>query len=249
MGAHETASSARGLDAVSRRTMLRWSALVGGSALAAGVAPRRLGAASSLQPSGGCAGSLPSALAAVLQKPRYARSTWSLLVADVATGEVLYALRPDQMALTGSVRKLYSVGLALRRLGPDHRFETTVCRQGTLDAQGVLQGIRVVTDPRAEVDLRRRAFLLRVRVFNRYGEGGWECTDFPPEDGQTPVGGIFLKQSCAKLVDNARRVLVRAHFFRKAGQTGFEADGRRRQGDFESSTRFEILSLAVPIPP
>jgi D-alanyl-D-alanine carboxypeptidase/D-alanyl-D-alanine-endopeptidase (penicillin-binding protein 4) len=59
---------------------------------------------------------------------------------DAATGEALYELRPDQMALTGSVRKLFSVGLALRRLGADHRFTTPVYRQGRVDAQGALRG-------------------------------------------------------------------------------------------------------------
>ena len=25
---------------------------------------------------------------------------------------------------------------------------------------------------------------------------GWTCTDFPPEPGETPAGGVLLKQSC-----------------------------------------------------
>jgi PBP4 family serine-type D-alanyl-D-alanine carboxypeptidase len=84
--------------------------------------------------------SLPSAITSVMQKPRYARSTWNLLVTDLATGETVYELNPDQWALTGSVRKLFSVGLALRQLGADHRFMTPVYRQGAVDAQGVLSG-------------------------------------------------------------------------------------------------------------
>lgn len=117
------------------------------------------------------------------------------------------------------------------------------------DRDGVLQGIRAVTDPRVEIEFRRRAFLLRVRVFNRYDTEGWDCVNLPPEEGQTPVGGIFLKQTCSKIVRDSRRIVVRAHFFRKPGQTGFEADGvQRREGEFESMTRFEILGLAVPPP-
>jgi D-alanyl-D-alanine carboxypeptidase/D-alanyl-D-alanine-endopeptidase (penicillin-binding protein 4) len=122
--------------------MLRWSALAGGSAVAVGLAPWGRSSASGPLPSDGCSGSstLPSAITAVMQKPRYARSTWNLLVTDVATGETLYELQPDQMALTGSVRKLFSVGLALEQLGADHRFTTPVYRRGTVDAQGVLTG-------------------------------------------------------------------------------------------------------------
>jgi D-alanyl-D-alanine carboxypeptidase/D-alanyl-D-alanine-endopeptidase (penicillin-binding protein 4) len=75
-----------------------------------------------------------------MQKPRYASSTWNLLVTDVDSGETLYDLLPDQMALTGSVRKLFSVGLTLRELGADYRFTNPVHRRGVVDTQGVLDG-------------------------------------------------------------------------------------------------------------
>jgi D-alanyl-D-alanine carboxypeptidase/D-alanyl-D-alanine-endopeptidase (penicillin-binding protein 4) len=105
--------------------------LAGGAALALRLARRSPAVASD---------SLPSAITEVMRKPRYAQSTWNLLVTDVATGETVYELTPDQRALTGSVRKLFSVGLALRQLGPDHRFTTPVYRQGTVDSQGALGG-------------------------------------------------------------------------------------------------------------
>lgn len=114
-----------------RRNMLRMSALTGGSALAAGLAGT--GGLSAQSP-------LPDAIAAVMTKPRYANATWNLFVTDVDTGETLYELRPDQLAFTGSVRKLFSVGLALRQLGADHRFSTPVYRRGEVDARGVLHG-------------------------------------------------------------------------------------------------------------
>ena len=90
---------------LNRRTLLQIAGQAGSSAVAFGLASQSRAAASN--------NALPSAITAVMQKPRYAQSTWSLLVADVATGEILYELHPDQMALTGSVRKLFSVGLAL----------------------------------------------------------------------------------------------------------------------------------------
>jgi D-alanyl-D-alanine carboxypeptidase/D-alanyl-D-alanine-endopeptidase (penicillin-binding protein 4) len=84
--------------------------------------------------------SLPAGITSVMRQPRYAKSTWNLLVTDVATNETVYELDPDHLALTGSVRKLFSVGLALRQLGADHRFATPVYRRGTVDAQGTLRG-------------------------------------------------------------------------------------------------------------
>lgn len=115
----------------SRRSVIRASVLVGGSAVALGFWPP---ARSQAQ------GSLPEAIASIMAKARYATARWSLLVLDLDSGETLYALRPDDMAFTGSVRKLFSVGLALRELGVNHRFETPVYRLGEVNSQGVLHG-------------------------------------------------------------------------------------------------------------
>ena len=127
---------------LTRRSMLRLSALAGSSAVILGATPRGRIPATVASPSADCspAGDLPSAITAIMQKPRYAGATWNLLVVDTATGETLYELRPDDMALTGSVRKLFSVGLALQQLGADHRFTTPVYRAGAVDARGMLSG-------------------------------------------------------------------------------------------------------------
>src|SRR5438067_13700213 len=100
MGAGEGSAFAAAARRMTRRAVLRWSALAGGSAVALGLAPWRGSAASSAMQGGDCSGSgalqgggcsgsgaLPSAITAVMQKPRYARATWNLLVADVASGE------------------------------------------------------------------------------------------------------------------------------------------------------------------
>ena len=100
-----------------RRDVLRWSALVGSSALAVGLVSWERSSAQA---------QLPAAIASVMRKPRYANATWNLFVTDVESGDVLYELNADQLAFTGSVRKLFSVGLALRTLGADHRITTPV---------------------------------------------------------------------------------------------------------------------------
>ena len=58
-----------------------------------------------------------------MDQPRYADATWSLLVTDVESGESFYELNADRMSFTGSTRKLFSVGMALRQLGADHRID------------------------------------------------------------------------------------------------------------------------------
>jgi len=109
------------------------------------------------------------------------------------------------------------------------------------DRGGVLRGIRLVTDPRAASHERRMAHMLRLSVLNRYDPDGWSCTDFPPATGETPVGGVFVKQRCEKITPE-RRLIVDARFLRKPGQSDIDpVTGEHKQGQFESSTRFEVF--------
>lgn len=83
---------------------------------------------------------LPASIQEIMDQPRYKDASWSLLATDVETGEVIYSLNPDQLSFTGSIRKLFSVGLALETLGADHRQETPVRRTGEVGPDGTLDG-------------------------------------------------------------------------------------------------------------
>ena len=85
-------------------------------------------------------GDLPRSIRAIMQKPRYSEAIWALRVVDVKTGAVIYDLNSREKLLTGSVRKLYSVGVTLNKFGDDYRFKTPVFRQGQVDAWGNLKG-------------------------------------------------------------------------------------------------------------
>ena len=114
------------------------------------------------------------------------------------------------------------------------------------DDGGILRGIRFVTDPRAAPGERRMAHLLRVAAINRYGPEGWTCVDEPPAEGETPVGGVFMKQKCRKTTAE-RDIAVEAHFLRKPGQSGTDpATGEYRGGQYESWTRFELMDPGFP---
>ena len=115
-----------------------------------------------------------------------------------------------------------------------------------LDDGGVVQGIRVVTDPRAPLDQRRFAHLLRQQIMIRYGRAGWDCVDQEPSPGQTDVGGLYINQICDKLFPGEKRIHLETHLFRKPGQDGLDDRGNYLPGDFESSTRFEIFAPDVP---
>jgi hypothetical protein len=117
------------------------------------------------------------------------------------------------------------------------------------DKDGVLRGIRMVSDPRGSPVERRMAHMLRLAVINRYDPEGWTCTDFPPAPGETPVGGgVFIKQRCEKHSPE-RDLMVEAHFLRKPGQSEVNpATGESTSGQFESWTRFEITDPSYKKP-
>jgi hypothetical protein len=110
------------------------------------------------------------------------------------------------------------------------------------DKDGVLRGIRMVSDPRGSIMERRMAHMLRLAIINRYDPDGWACTDLPPAAGETPVGGgVFIKQRCEKHTAE-RDLFVDARFLRKPGQSDINpTTGETTTGQFESWTRFELM--------
>ena len=78
-------------------------------------------------------------------------------------------------------------------------FPVTV--SALIDDGGTLRGIRLVSDPRGDTQNRDEAYLLRNFLTARFGRDGWACESLSPEDGETPVEGIFVKERCRKDID------------------------------------------------
>ena len=124
---------------------------------------------------------------------------------------------------------------------------------------GVLAGIRIVTDPRADyqdhitpANLRKRAdaYVLGRTIAARYGiDAARDCRSLPAAEGESAVGALFIKQSC-EMNDaiNGRRIVLQVNFFRKPGQSGVNPQFATQltQGQFESSARVEILHVDKP---
>jgi hypothetical protein len=123
------------------------------------------------------------------------------------------------------------------------------------DAGGVLEGIRIVTDPRPEhrvdttdADLRKRddAYLFGGRMAARFDiDAQRDCAASPPAEGESAVGGLFIKQSCERVdPEHGRKVALKVNFFRKPGQSAFnpQMSTQLTQGQFESSARLEVLN-------
>jgi hypothetical protein len=124
------------------------------------------------------------------------------------------------------------------------------------DDDGMLKGIRVVTDSRpdyrndiTETNLRKRAdaYLFGGLMVARYGmDAARDCVALPVAEGETAVGSLFVKQSC-ELTDVSRKLklIVHASYFRKTGQSGLnpQLPTQLTQGQFESSARLEISAI------
>lgn len=125
------------------------------------------------------------------------------------------------------------------------------------DARGVVKGIRVVTDTRADhrnetTDDRRRrrpeAYLFGRFMAARFDvEPARDCRALPAAPGESPVGTVFVKQVCER-TDTAlgRRFVVQANHYRKPGQSGVnpQQPTQLTRGQFESSARLEVWDLS-----
>lgn len=158
----------------------------------------------------GCgSGGDPDPISQIMNKPRYAaaKSTWSMIVMDANTGEVLDARQPDILVKTASVRKLYSVATALNVIGADHRFVTPVYRVGAVDATGKLTGNLIL---KASGDL---TFGGRQKP-----DGTVDFTDFDHNDARGFGGAILTPEDpLTALNDLARQV-------RASGVTAVDGD-------------------------
>ena len=114
-----------------------------------------------------------------------------------------------------------------------------------IDQTGRVQGYRIFTDPRAPEELRLEAYGIATVFRARYGSGsGWNCTDTPPEEGQTPIQQVFINRRCLKIADGKQIVVESRRYFRK-GEALFDPhSARQTRNAFESSARLEVIDAA-----
>jgi len=154
------------------KTLQRYAAVTLVSAMwAFGVVVPRLGAQSKLKTNpAACCGARKQSTASKKATARFAarvgdllgtapasKGDWGLLIVDAESGETLYEQNADRYFVPASNMKLFTTALALAKLGPEHRFHTTLETQGTISNGGVLSG-DVVLVGRGDPNLSNRKF-------------------------------------------------------------------------------------------
>lgn len=128
-------------------------------------------------------------------------------------------------------------------------FQIPVIASLLFDEHGFVAGLRLVTDPRTDSEIRERGNNLFGVLQTRFGETDWTCADLPPAAGESPYRGTYTKQRCQKRDAAAGVVrILEKHFYRKAGQATIDrATGLATEGQFVSMSRYEAF-LAEPVP-
>lgn len=142
-------------------------------------------------------------------------------------------------------REQFEEELWLQQYGGTRMANFPVVLSLLFDDAGIARGFRVVTDTRAAIEDRGRAYLLRQRVMPMYGDGEWDCIDRPPKPGESGVGDVFINQVCKKTLDG-KYVRIETHFFRRPGQTGVDVNGQFVPGEYDSLTRWEVFDASLP---
>ena len=116
-----------------------------------------------------------------------------------------------------------------------------------VDANGLVQGTRIITDPHAAEELRMNAYTIAVAFKARFGVEGWACEDLPAAAGETPIAGVFVKERCRKTAEG-ENVVVESRYYYKPGQGMADpVTGLATVNQFESSARMEAIAARAVV--
>lgn len=128
-----------------------------------------------------------------------------------------------------------------------------VITSALFDDDGVLKGVRMVTDPRPEKQQdnewaalrpREEHYLLGAYLAGQFGiKAAEHCTKIPLAEGESPVSGQVVKQDCERTdAEEGLRYVLQQRFLRKEGQADRDPHtGALTSGQYESMARAEIF--------
>ncbi|HLK82414.1 MAG TPA: hypothetical protein VKT99_13120 [Xanthobacteraceae bacterium] len=142
----------------------------------------------------------------------------------------------DEMEYIARARRS---GILIRQYQANSLAGQPIITSFLIDNAGLVQGYRIVNDPRAEGSVRIDAFNL-ADLFKGIAGMGIPCKDLPPAEGERPIDDIFIKEICEqKTGDQVVRVESRRYY--KPGQYAVDPnENRLTENQFESSARLEV---------
>src|SRR6266404_8938473 len=101
---------------------------------------------------GGAQEQKPAATLAELQQrlsehvsqPRFAAALWGVKIVSLDSGKTLFEHNPQKLFSPASNSKLYTVAVALDRLGADYRIKTSLYSQARPNQRGLLKGDLII---------------------------------------------------------------------------------------------------------
>src|SRR5437667_12250647 len=79
-----------------------------------------------------------------VSQPRFGAALWGVKVVSLDTGKTVFEHNPQKLFSPASNSKLYTVALALDRLGPDYRIKTSLYAEARPTPSGTLKGDLIV---------------------------------------------------------------------------------------------------------
>src|SRR5436305_7123367 len=83
---------------------------------------------------------LQAKLAEHVTQPRFAAALWGVKIVALDSGKVIFENNPQKLFSPASNSKLYTIALALDRLGADYRIKTSLYAKERPSKEGVLAG-------------------------------------------------------------------------------------------------------------
>jgi hypothetical protein len=131
---------------------------------------------------------------------------------------------------------------AVEALAGTRVYGIPVTASALFDAEGMLQGLRLATDPRGiEPGERNDHWALAAMLMHRFGDAGWICADLPKSPDESPVSTFLVKSECRKTTKDASFVVLREYLHRR-GEAFTDEFGKAQTTHFVSQSRFEMLA-------
>jgi D-alanyl-D-alanine carboxypeptidase/D-alanyl-D-alanine-endopeptidase (penicillin-binding protein 4) len=87
---------------------------------------------------------LQKCITQIVSQPRYHAATWGVKIVSLDTKQTLFEHNAEKLFSPASNSKLYTMALALDRLGPDYRIQTSLYAQAKPNRWGTLKGDLIV---------------------------------------------------------------------------------------------------------